>query len=335
MEQPATQPTGQAGAPKPLITFSNVQKRFKEHEVLKGISFVVYPKSVYGIIGPSGAGKTTLLRLLIGFYTPTEGQILLEGQEASKVPSETIGFATQENSFYDELTCLENLEYFGKLYNLSKAEIIQNAAANLALVGLSEFAHTPAKDLSGGMKRRLDLAISIMHQPRLLILDEPTAGLDPKLRKQVWGLIKKIRDRGITIVVTSHLLTDMEHYCDQVAIIHDGKILEAGTPFQLKTAYSKHEEIRIETAEGRYQDLFRQLQAERVPIAYSRLDEHLLIIYVPEIENTIIKVLDSIKVTGQHLLDLDVNRPALSEVFEALMNQQEQSHLKEDKRGKR
>lgn len=312
---------------RPLIEFSRVQKFFGDRRILKDISLTIWPGRIFGIIGPSGAGKTTLLRLLIGFYKPTAGKILVMGAEVEQSPVTFFGFGTQDNSFYDELTCMENLEYFGRLYHLPKARILKNAEENLKLVGLEKHKDVIAGNLSGGMKRRLDLAIAIMHDPRILILDEPTAGLDPKLRKQVWQLIQKIKAKGITIIITSHLLTEMEHFCDEVAIISDGKILETGSPAVLKEAYSRNEEVRIETAEGRYDHLYRSLRGMGLPITYARLDGREMILYVPDAEYAIRAILDASKLLGQHLLELDVNRPSLNEVFEALMTQQEQLTL--------
>jgi len=308
--------------PKPLIELRGARKSFHGRAVLKDITLTIPEGGICGIIGPSGAGKTTLLRLLIGFYKPTGGEILIEGQPAIRAPPELFGFCTQENAFYDELTCRENLAYFGRLYGMDEKLIAESIAKALRLVDMTESADVIAHDLSGGMQRRLDFAIAILHAPKVLILDEPTTGLDPKLRKQVWSLISRISQLGITVVVSSHILADMEHYCTHLAILYGGRILEQGPPDQLKDLYSRNEEVTLETVSGDYQAVYAEV-GRRIPISYARHDGKTLVLYVQNAESTIRAVLDVLQERGDRLLDIDVNRPTLSEVFEALIAQQE------------
>jgi len=288
--------------------------------VLKGINFNIYQGELFGLIGKSGAGKTTLLRSLIGFYKVDSGKILYKGKEVThnlKEIKQLFGFGTQDNCFYQELTCAENMRYFGKLYRLPKKRIEQNIERLLKLVGLWEFKNQIANEMSGGMQRRLDLACALIHDPKILILDEPTTGLDPTLRRSMWELIERINLLGITIIISSHLLEEIEQICTKVAMIKSGRILVTGSPDQLKELYSKNEEIHLETFPGRYNIIIATLIKQGAKISYTRQEGHKIVLYVPQAEKALHQILHVLEELNESLLDVDVNKPSLSEVFEA------------------
>ena len=234
----------------PLISFQNVYKKIEGNLILKNITLDIFPHEIFGLIGASGAGKTTLLRCLIGFYKINSGNILYQEKNISKnqhLIRKIFGFGSQDNCFYEKLSLKENIKYFGRLYGLPDKEIEERAEHLLELVELSDVKHTLAKNLSGGMKRRLDLACSLVNSPQILILDEPTAGLDPTLRKHMWDLIVKINQAGTTVIVSSHLLSEIGHFCTRIGIINHGELLKVGPPDVLKEMYSRDEEIHLET----------------------------------------------------------------------------------------
>src|SRR3989338_4066114 len=168
------------------------------------------------------------------------GLILYQNKDISKNPHlirKIFGFGSQDNCFYEKLSLYENLHYFGQLYGVPEKDIKERAENLLGLVELSDFRNALAKNLSGGMKRRLDLACSLMHSPKILILDEPTAGLDPGLRKHMWELITKINATGTTIIVSSHLLGEIGHFCTRIGIINHGELLKVDTQDSLKDLY--------------------------------------------------------------------------------------------------
>lgn len=303
-----------------LISFRNVHKNFGDRTVIKDVSFDIKQGEIFGLIGVSGAGKTTLLRCLIGFFKVDSGKILYDNMDISKnlgVIRKIFGFATQDNCFYQELTVRENMKYFGKMYKLSAEKIKSNTEKLLKLVHIWDSRDMIAKDLSGGMQRRLDLAISLIHNPKILILDEPTTGLDPMLRKYMWNLIKKINGLGITVIISSHLINEMEHLCTDVAIVKDGCIIVKGSPDQLKDLYSKNEEIHLETYPGRYEYIVKALRHQGINISYVRHEEHKVVLYVPKAEKTLHHILHILEYINEKLLDVDVNKPTLGEVFEA------------------
>ncbi len=308
---------------EPLISFKKVIKRFKNATVLKDISFDVLEGEIFGLIGASGAGKTTLLRCLIGFYEVSEGNILFKNENITKNLKEIrriFGFTTQDNCFYEELTCKENLKYFGKLYRVPNETIKTNTERLLKMVELWDARDQIASNISGGMQRRLDLACSLIHNPQILILDEPTTGLDPMLRKEMWKLIEKINSMGITIIISSHLLEEMEQICTKVAMIKDGKILVKGTPDELKSLYSKNEEIHLETYPGDYKKIVDRAIKIGIPISYVRQEGHKVVLYVSKAERALHEIIHILEDMNESLLDIDVNKPSLNEVFEAFTN---------------
>lgn len=212
---------------KPFISFKNIEKSFGDAKVIKNLSLDVYENETLGLIGRSGSGKSTLLKILIGVYDITSGTIIYKGQDITKDKSairKIVGLTTQENSFYDKLTILENMNYYAGLYSIKKSEAKKRIASILHDVGLFDKKNLLSGDISGGMKRRLDFAISLIHDPELLILDEPTTGLDPILVEQFWNVVNAVKKKGKTIIVISHIFDELVLNCSRVAMLDSGTI---------------------------------------------------------------------------------------------------------------
>lgn len=221
---------------EPYIVFDAITKKFGRKIVIDDLTLPIHKHEIFGIIGRSGAGKSTLLKMLIGFYPVTSGKILFQGKllKGSEIKMH-VGFCTQENSFYPELTVHENLSYYGKLYGIP--DFNKREAELLKLMDIASSKNVVALRLSGGMKRRLDFAISLIHKPQLLILDEPTTGLDPITEKAIWDLIKDLSSQGISIIIISHMLEYVGEYCDKIGFLAEGKIVLHTTPQLLKKKY--------------------------------------------------------------------------------------------------
>lgn len=231
-----------------LIKFENITKYFGDNAVLDSLSLSVNKGEFIGLIGRSGGGKTTLLRVLIGFYKIDSGRVIFNEKDITKksrIIKKIMGFCTQENSFYPQLTVLENLAYYGRMYNVKGRILKQRIKDLLKLTKLEGSENTLAKDISGGMKRRLDFAISLTHDPELLVFDEPTTGLDPVLEEEIWELMAKINKAGKTIVIISHSLGMMENYCEKIGILHKGKIKKIAPPQKLKELYKEKNLVNI------------------------------------------------------------------------------------------
>jgi len=196
-------------------------------KVEKGIRF--------GLFGPNGAGKTTLMNLMTGVLSANEGSIKLLGKETGKQNKEVntlFGFVPQDFSFYQELSPAENLEFFGAWAGLTQTEINNRTDELLHILGLEDVRNKPVEKFSGGMKRRVNLAIGVIHNPQVLFLDEPTVGVDPVLRQQLWGIFADIAASGVSIIVSSHVMDDASR-CDELLLIRDGELLAQGSPREL------------------------------------------------------------------------------------------------------
>lgn len=301
-----------------LIQVRELSKGFGRSLVLEKVSLDVEENEIFGIIGINGSGKTTLLKLMIGYYKPDSGAVFYQGRplrKSLKQLKKDFGFTTQESSFYPKLTVIENIKYFGSLYGLKNAQININMRRILALVELEESANMLAEHLSGGMQRRLDMACSLIHNPKILILDEPTEDLDPLLRKDIVRLIKKINSLGTTVIITSHLLDDIEILCDRIAILHDRKIIKVGSIEDLRQMYDKKEEIHLELLSGSYEGIIRSLNINEFLV-----EDGKLIVFTSDAEKTLHNILHIIENMNEKLLYVDIRKPSLREVFETITN---------------
>ncbi|WP_077623461.1 ABC transporter ATP-binding protein [Sediminibacillus massiliensis] len=220
------------------IVVENVSKSFGKKAVLQTIDLKVEKGKIHGFIGPSGAGKTTLIKLIVGMDSPDSGSIHVLGEQMPNLNIlQQIGYMAQSDALYTELTGKENLTFFASLFKLSKDEQRERIAYTANLVNLTEELNKRVSAYSGGMKRRLSLAIALIQNPEILILDEPTVGIDPALKKSIWNeLLRLKKEQGKTVIITTHVMDEAEK-CDQIAMIRDGAVLVNGTPQQLKDTY--------------------------------------------------------------------------------------------------
>lgn len=220
------------------ITIENVSKNYGKINVLNDITLTINEGSIYGLIGPSGAGKTTLVKMIVGMDSPDYGNIHVLNK---KVPSlellQGIGYMAQSDALYLALTGMENLKFFASLYKLNKTEMKQRISYVADLVNLTNELTKKVSAYSGGMKRRLSLAIALIQNPKILILDEPTVGIDPELRQSIWcELFRMKNEEAKTIIITTHVMAEAEK-CDYIGMIREGSLLANGTPEELKKLY--------------------------------------------------------------------------------------------------
>ncbi|WP_342436997.1 ABC transporter ATP-binding protein [Paenibacillus sp. FSL L8-0436] len=219
-----------------VVSVNHVCRTFGSKEVLKDISLQVAEAETFGILGPSGSGKTTLVKLLTGIDEATSGEVRVLGIPMPKlVMLQQIGYMAQSDALYTELSAKENLEFFAALYGLKGGNRIRRIRDVLELVNLQDHLRKRVDQYSGGMKRRLSLAIALLHEPPLLLLDEPTVGIDPVLRQSIWKELKALNRKGTTIVLTTHVMDEAEK-CDRLAMIRDGELLAVDTPAGLLNA---------------------------------------------------------------------------------------------------
>ncbi|MDN7242935.1 ABC transporter ATP-binding protein [Planococcus sp. N028] len=219
------------------IAVTNLSKKFGNKTVLAEIDLSIEEGQIYGLIGPSGSGKTTLVKLMVGIDSPDSGTVDVLGKRMPNLELlSSIGYMAQSDALYSELTGGENLAFFASLYSLKKADRKKRIAYAAGLVKLAGELNKKVGTYSGGMKRRLSLAIALIHDPKILLLDEPTVGIDPELRLSIWAELEHLkREQGKTVVITTHVMDEAEK-CDRVAMVRDGRILTSGSPAQLKAS---------------------------------------------------------------------------------------------------
>jgi ABC-2 type transport system ATP-binding protein len=245
-------------AAKTIISVNHLTKKYGDFEAVKGISFEVREGEIFGLLGPNGAGKSTTLEIIETLRDKTSGQVTVDGFDLDKYPGEIkkiIGVQLQTSGYYPGLNLTELIELFGGLYNRTVRPM-----DFLDMVNLRDKAKAKFKELSGGQKQRFSIATTLINEPRIIFLDEPTTGLDPQARRNLWELIKNIRSKGTTVIITTHYMDEAEILCDRVAIIDNGKIIAMESPDRLidnlvATGFERPKEVK----QANLEDVFIQL----------------------------------------------------------------------------
>ncbi|MGZ9584391.1 ABC transporter ATP-binding protein [Paenibacillus marinisediminis] len=235
------------------VIVSEVSKQYGKKEVLVNANLTIQHGEIFGMIGPSGAGKTTLVRTIVGMDNPTKGKVTVLGTDVPNLSVlQNVGYMAQSDALYPELTGKENLDFFASLFQLSRQEQKQRIAYVANLVQLTSDLSKKVEAYSGGMKRRLSLAIALVHDPQVLVLDEPTVGMDPELRFSIWNELDRLKQEGKTIIVTTHVMDEADR-CDCLAMVREGKIITTGSPAELKLQYGINslEEVFIKAGSER------------------------------------------------------------------------------------
>lgn len=220
------------------LRVEGLRKSYGKLVAVQELSFEIVEGEVFGLLGPNGAGKTTTISMIATQLRPTAGDAFVFGhsvQRETKRVRGLIGLVPQEVSLYPQLTARENIKFFGRMYGVPRATLEQRVEELLELVGLENRQNEPVQGFSGGMKRRLNLAISLVHEPKLVLLDEPTVGVDPHSREKIFSIVRSLRDRGIAILYTTHYMEEAERLCDRIGIMDEGKIIAMGPLMQLLT----------------------------------------------------------------------------------------------------
>ncbi len=302
------------------VSATGLVKAFGKFRAVDGIDLEVRQGEIYGVLGPNGAGKTTMLRMLATLLPIDAGRAQVFGVDVTREPHrvrQLVGVTGQYASVDEDLTATENLWLFGRLQGLRSADARATAQDLLAQFGLEEAAKKPISQFSGGMRRRLDLAASLITRPPLIFLDEPTTGLDPRTRGQMWDTIRGLVAEGCTIMLTTQYLDEADQLADRIAVIHRGRKVAEGTPDELKTSVG-NSTLQLQLAEGADQDLALQVVRRvvgREPVMTPESGR----VNVPlDIADSAADVLIGLRQAGVTITSVSVAQPTLDEVFLAL-----------------
>ena len=294
----------------PSLRVDALVKRFGGMTALDGISLEVNAGECLGLLGPNGAGKSTLIRSIVGRIIPDAGTISVFGAQADSVSARTaIGWVPQELALYPRLTCRENLQSFGRYYGLAGAALDRAVAKCLGWATLTDRAADLVKNFSGGMKRRLNMAAGLIHQPKLALMDEPTVGVDPQSRNHIFEMIETLRGEGLSIIYTTHYMEEAERLCDRIAIVDHGKIIALGTRAELvRNAFGSRSQVltRFAGAQDRIADWVAQRGGQTVDGSAQFTIEH---------PTEIGGLLEAAEKAGFELLDVSLRKPNLESVF--------------------
>ena len=311
--------TTQTGS-DPVISMSGVTRHFNGVTAVRDLALQVEPGTILGLIGPSGSGKTTTVRMLTGTLEPSEGEILVGGEDPRRFTRgmrERIAYMPQLFSLYIDLTAAENVGFVAALYGISWFGRDGKIRRALETVDLWEARNRRAGDLSGGMQRRLDLACAIVHEPEILFIDEPTAGIDPMLRQAIWDELRRMRDEGRTLLVTTQYVAEAE-YCDNVALLAEGELVALDTPVAMRHRVFGGEVLEIETDAPITPELITNVaEVQSARQAAPRT----LIAVVDDAGTATPRLMETITGAGIGVISLEEYQPSFDEVFAELVKE--------------
>ncbi len=306
-----------------MIQVKNIVKTFEDIQALRGINFSIARGEVFGLLGPNGAGKSTTINILNTLLKADSGEVVVDGLKVSQHPDKCkmkLGVVPQEIALYEDLSAYDNLLFWGSLYNIPKDELKTQANKILDLVGLLDRKNDAVKTFSGGMKRRVNIASALLHNPQVLLMDEPTVGVDPQSRNRIFEVIEKLNSEGKTIIYTTHYMEEAERLCDTIAIIDEGKIAAQGSLGQLREISEVKDVLIIEL--GNFTDL--DLSSLRNEIAVMEVDKEKKSIKVScqNLGEEITSILEKIKALGGIITSIDTQKANLETIFLKLTGKQ-------------
>jgi ABC-2 type transport system ATP-binding protein len=299
-----------------ILIVNELSKSFGANQAVKELSFSIPRGEIFGLLGPNGAGKSTTISMLAGLISPTGGQISLAGLDISKnltAAKAKIGVVPQDIALYPTLSAWDNLIFWGRIYGLRGENLKQRAAEVLAIVHLTERAHDTVNTFSGGMKRRINLAIGLLHRPEIIFLDEPTVGVDPQSRNAIFESIEALNQAGLTVLYTTHYMEEAERLCHRVAIIDRGQIIALDTPANLIRSRGQSL-IRLSILDGLIDAVEEQVR--RLPLVTEiKRHDHTLNIQVHESQQVLVEILQVTQALSAQVTSLDILDASLETVF--------------------
>jgi len=311
-----------------ILTVQNLVKKYGDNIAVKGISFEIMEGEIFSLLGPNGAGKTTTISVLSTLFPPTSGDVLVGGHSVVKdslAVRNLIGVVPQDLALYDDLTARENLVFWGQMYGLSGKTLKTRSNEVLEQIGLLDKANQRIKTFSGGMKRRVNIGVGLLHKPRLLFMDEPTVGIDPQSRRAILDSVKQLNEQGMTVLYTTHYMEEAQELSNRVGIIDHGEMIALGTQLELTRQVGENDTLILQLGEGILSPIdsanaVALVNAIRVLVGVKKADitDHSITVIATEAEEILAPVIIKANEIGVKIRTVDIQEPNLETVFLSL-----------------
>jgi ABC-2 type transport system ATP-binding protein len=304
-----------------ILEVKNLVKKYGDFTAVNGISFDVKEGEIFSLLGPNGAGKTTTISILSTLYAPTSGEATVGGHSVTHEPMAVrnlIGVVPQDLAIYDDLTAWENLAFWGRMYGLFRQPLRARIAEILEQIGLSEKAKQRVKTYSGGMKRRLNIGVGLLHKPRLLFMDEPTVGIDPQSRRAILDSVKQLNQQGMSVLYTTHYMEEAQELSDRVGIIDHGNLIALGTQKELSNQVGENDTLILNIDENQNGEILATAVRSINSVVQANTTDHRVAVIAPEAEEVMAPVITKANELGIKIRSVDIKEPDLEAVFLSL-----------------
>ena len=302
----------------PILQVQNLVKKYGSFTAVNGISFDIQKGEIFSLLGPNGAGKTTTISILSTLYAPTSGDATISSYSVTKNPmavKQVIGVVPQDIALYEDLTARENLIFWGQMYGLSGKGLASRVDEVLEQIGLTDKAKNRVKTYSGGMKRRVNIGVGLLHKPRLLFMDEPTVGIDPQSRRAILDTVKDLNKQGMTLLYTTHYMEEAEELSDRVGIIDHGELIALGTQKELTQQVGETETLILHVGESDDPEALANSLKGVKDVLEANAADHKVSVITPDAEEVLAAVVSKANERGIKIRSIDIREPNLEAVF--------------------
>jgi len=301
-----------------ILQVQNLVKKYGDFTAVNGISFDIKEGEIFSLLGPNGAGKTTTISILSTLYAPTSGDAMISGYSVTKNPmavKQVIGVVPQDIALYEDLTARENLIFWGQMYGLSGKGLASRVDEVLEQIGLTDKAKNRVKTYSGGMKRRVNIGVGLLHKPRLLFMDEPTVGIDPQSRRAILDTVKDLNKQGMSLLYTTHYMEEAEELSDRVGIIDHGELIALGTQKELTQQVGETETLILHVGESDDPEALANSLKGLKDVLEANAADHKVSVITPDAEEVLAAIVSKANERGIKIRSIDIREPNLEAVF--------------------
>ena len=301
-----------------ILEVQNLAKNYGDFQAVKGVSFNIEEGEIFSLLGPNGAGKTTTISMLSTLYTPTSGDAIIAGHSVTKSPMDVrnaIGVVPQDLALYEDLTAKENLIFWGQMYGLSGKPLTSRVDEVLEQIGLTDKAKDRVKTYSGGMKRRVNIGVGLLHQPKLLFMDEPTVGIDPQSRRAILDTVKDLNKKGMTVLYTTHYMEEAEELSNRVGIIDHGELIAIGTQKELTKQIGETETLVLHIGENEDPEALVTAFKSIKEVLEANVINNEISVITPSAKDVLASVVTKANERGIKIHSIDIREPNLEAVF--------------------